>query len=365
MAVILPRGTRTTGARSRSGYPSDPPEYPMYAPSRSPSTIRRTGRALILSAVVLASACGDVTAPTVAEEPESPAPPDPLSPLGQVPATLPGGRLLVVRGDRILLVSPHLDEPTVVAEAATLPSWSPDGSMLAYVGSGGTPLCIGSFDGAQPRCTAVEDDVNVYFRPSWSPDGGSLAYSTYSQSDGFSGLRVLDVATMTDRVVTSFPVISPSWSPDGSRIALVYGSDWNFRYDFSGSLGTIAPDGSGFRTISEGDGRYLFRDVTWSPTGESLAFNLSDQWNCPMGCNNHLGVASLGVSGGALSPLRVVHRDVYAYGMAWSPDETGIAFGKQRCSEGGPCTMDVMYVRVGDGGASVLVSDSSWPDWGR
>lgn len=54
----------------------------MYARSRRHAAAHRMGRAWILAAVVVAMACGDVTAPTASEEPEAPplslaAPPPP------------------------------------------------------------------------------------------------------------------------------------------------------------------------------------------------------------------------------------------------------------------------------------------------
>jgi hypothetical protein len=95
---------------------------------------------------------------------------------------------------------------------------SPDGSRLAYVGTGdGGSLQIftSSIDGTGVR--QVTHDPTGAISPAWSPDGTKIAY--VGNSISFDGnLFVLDVRTGEATKITDETVSQPQFTPDGSSL---------------------------------------------------------------------------------------------------------------------------------------------------
>ncbi len=94
--------------------------------------------------------------------------------------------------------------------------------------------------------------------PSWSPDGSRIAFT--SSRDGNDEIYVMnaDGSALTRLTNNSATDIEPAWSPDGSRIAFVRGSGP------SSELYVMNADGSGqTRVLSGGP----IRSPNWAPTG--------------------------------------------------------------------------------------------------
>lgn len=98
------------------------------------------------------------------------------------------------------------------------------------------------------------------FRPSPSPDGRQVAFQ-YDEP-GESRIQVLN-ADQQLRSSWSVPGVSPAWSPDGLRIAYVNGE---------GDVLVIAPDGKEQKTIFEGPGYTIGREVSWSPDSQWILY---------------------------------------------------------------------------------------------
>jgi Tol biopolymer transport system component/polyisoprenoid-binding protein YceI len=142
------------------------------------------------------------------------------------------------------------------------PDWSPDGRRIAYVasdgGAGATDLYVMAADGlGKQRLTKSptgDDD------PDWSPDGRRIAFATYGGA-GNQDIAVINADGSGRRRLTRDAAYqySPAWSPDGHRIAYVR----------DGAIHLMHADGSGDRRLTRGtkDGA-----PAWSPDGTRISF---------------------------------------------------------------------------------------------
>ncbi|HMJ35435.1 MAG TPA: hypothetical protein VK501_16120 [Baekduia sp.] len=172
--------------------------------------------------------------------------------------------------------------PQVVLPRGEWPSWSPDGTRLAFTRmSPPDGLGIAGADGSSPAVltttpvatTEAEAQAPGFFgdlMPSWSPDGTHLAFlrATLRGSDVWtvaadgSGARRLVAAAGPDHADTD-----PHYLADGSRIRFEGGGDlWDVRPDGSrlrrvaavGRLDAVsAPDGSAYALTQPGGPVYM------------------------------------------------------------------------------------------------------------
>ena len=170
------------------------------------------------------------------------------SPNGQHLAFMRGLEHYVVGRVSLPLLTVRLDgrEVAHLGNATTLPTWSPDGSELAfatYDAQKRRPTIVV----VRPDGTAMREVKRTAFFPitevQWSPDGSSILYVS-------DGVYLVDAAgNSLPREVTGIPKgyrgFRPvAWSPDGSRIAI---------YSLERGIITISPDGTDLRYLVKFD----------------------------------------------------------------------------------------------------------------
>ncbi len=179
--------------------------------------------------------------------------------------------------------------------------------------------------------------------PSWSPDGSKIAFSSDRDNlGGPSEIYVMNVdgSGLTRLTNDAFDDAAPVWSPDGSKIAFVripaIGAD--------AEIYVMNADGSGQTNISNNPSSW---DVfpSWSPDGSKIAFQ-SD--------NNGADIFIMNSDGSGRTALTSDPADDWY--PSWSPDGTKIAFTSDR---DGP---DQIYIMNIDGSGQTNISNSPDPE---
>jgi Tol biopolymer transport system component len=122
-----------------------------------------------------------------------------------------------------------------VSGCAGRPEWSPDGSQIAFEGYGQDSwadiyLVDVTPQGAtsRPQRLLTDDGFQEVTQPSWSPDGTQIAFSGvhsgyHAPGKGYRAIIKIDVNSLEETRLTksSDTETSPTWSPDGEKIAYV------------------------------------------------------------------------------------------------------------------------------------------------
>jgi len=159
-------------------------------------------------------------------------------------------RLAYATGGNLYIANLNGTETRYVApQKAYAPAWRPRSEQLAYL----TTHDATNLDLWVGKELWVK---GVIGQPSWSPDGSRVAF----QRDGSIWVASAPL-TVTRLAVTNVQPGSPVWSPDGTRVA----------YSAAGYVYVVAADG--FSAPQRVAGRFpSLGAVAWSPAGDALAY---------------------------------------------------------------------------------------------
>jgi Tol biopolymer transport system component len=229
--------------------------------------------------------------------------------------------------------------------AAALPSWSPDGTKIAFESnvSGNYEIWVMDADGRDK--TQITDEPRFqHLTPSWSPDGTQIVYSRCDMPFGFISSCGIEVMSADGdygyRVVGGHYFDEhPVFSPDGTSIA--FGSD---RAGLAAAIWVINVDGTGLRRLTSPNTEGFWPD--WSPDGTRILFSN----NC---CRPHSNLWTVRPDGAGLTRVTDAsphHNEAFG---SYSPTGRKIVLTSDEAYPHFCC--NDLVVRGADGDLSIIV----------
>ncbi|MFC1572579.1 TolB family protein [Candidatus Eisenbacteria bacterium] len=186
--------------------------------------------------------------------------------------------------------------------------------------------------------------------PTWSPDGSKLAYSSphlgNSGSAPYHTIWIIPALGGEPRQLSEMPASFPSWSPDGKRIAFSSGTGGG---DIC-AVWTADTTGTELVRLTSGTGGDLYPQ--WSPDGSHIVYTSG-------GYSGPYSSWIIPATGG--DPMEILGEDETTGAGTWSPDSTMIAYTTKRTGN-----FDIWLVPL-SGGPPIQLTDSTanerLPSW--
>jgi Tol biopolymer transport system component/DNA-binding winged helix-turn-helix (wHTH) protein len=199
------------------------------------------------------------------------------------------------------------------------PTFSPDGSQIAFAWNGGTgagnrfDLYVKSL--GSERLLRLTHQPSRLISPAWSPDGSAIAFMR--QTDESGGIFVIPALGGSERSIVSSGVslssfVQISWSPGGRRLAYAaYGPRG------AAQVYVVSLDSLNAQPLSPAPECLHAGEPAFSPDGQQLALI----------CISSSQVYSVYLVGLPHGPLRLLATIMgYAQGLTWSADGSRLIF---------------------------------------
>jgi Tol biopolymer transport system component len=197
-------------------------------------------------------------------------------------------------------------------------------------------------------------DTHDNYAPSWSPDGTRIAYYKHLSENSWA-IFVMDADGGNPTQITPSDgsvlcASAPSWSPDGTRVLFMVESSNRPTCEMKTTdIALIDADGSHYHLLIRTDAIEIAR--SWSPDGKKISYHATENGGAAIWLMNADGS----------DPVRLTDASARNLEPAISPDGSRIAFLSDRSSSTQLYVMDLDGSRVTQ--LTNEKMDYNWPSW--